>query len=67
MWNNIKTVANALGTIFGIAMFYTWAYDRGRQSLKKEIDGSDNVQEHAKHRVTRDGDVITIDLSDFTK
>ena len=67
MWNNIKTVANALGTIFGIAMFYTWAYDRGRQSLKKEINGSDDAQENAKHRITRDGDVITIDLSDFTK
>lgn len=69
MWNNIKIVANIFGTIFGIAAFYTWAYDRGRQSLANEtVDVDGNAQEkQTNRRVVRDGDVITIDLSDLTK
>ena len=69
MWNNIKTVANIFGTIFGIAAFYTWAYDRGRQSLINEtgdVDG-DAQEKQTNHRVVRNGDVITIDLSDLAK
>lgn len=68
MWNNIKTVANVFGTIFGIVAFYTWAYDRGRQSLTEISDVDESAQkEQANRRVIRDGDVITIDLSDLAK
>ena len=74
MWSIIKKTADVCGAIFGLWLIVDIGIAIGRKQKESEYESEQDLDinkmmadelKNAKSRVSRQGDVLTIDLRDF--